>query len=841
MPVIDAGTDGVVPYLVLAYIEGHDLATEVARRGAFPPPEAVSLALALLSALGAAHAAGIVHRDVKPGNVMLRASDGVPLLADFGLARAGTREGIHTKTGVILGTPLYLAPERIQSDVVAPSSDLYSVGCVLYECLSGKPPLDGETVFEVVDAQLNRVPEPLDLVVKGLPRELAAVVERALEKEPERRFADAASLARALEQALVDAARAGARSRPSGTMTLPRSRPTAPVGSGAPSSTARLSQRTAALPEQPDPARPVLPGARPKAPRFAVAAAVLIAVAAAAVRLGSRPVALTPSPTFSPEAVAAPGNASAAERALALATALDQVDVEHVIHDLLSPHDPPVFDLEVSYLDETAAVGFKPIQPQWRPWQTADRGASILREPVRKLYPELAWLRRDGRRLMAPGGLPSAVQRRLYGAVSRLEPLDLPLRGSRSDQRAFGWAHLVEPAVTLHAAKLAHAPAALSHDPAVRRIRPLTWFVLPDKLVMGFLSGWARTCPEAAELLGIPGAPPERIVKELVAQAHQQPVESPLPPLTAAERAGRVRLRVTVAQLCPAHYIEITFGDEDPLVVHIQQIGDRDVRLAMDGYDLPPDFEPLTMNSGTEKVVGLVWATWEIELPGAWLPDKSASGVKIALRMPPGATPVTISRLHRGAILGAVDLLVGPAEMPHLEPVPASEAGPAAPLFDRFDAMTEPACGARAQADYRAAWQAARAALTGPAKKRVDGALEALCRVPGMADRSWLAHALRADIAATPKWNPLCAALRESALDRYVAEYLNDLPDDATGPAELEVWYGLLIDAFRHAAGAHPAATLRCRQREDAVRGRYPDQAAKLSPEMFREWAASPK
>jgi serine/threonine-protein kinase len=196
VPILDAGeTDGSY-YLASAFVEGGSLADRLGADERLPVPDTVRIVGQLAAALDALHSRGIVHRDVKPENVML-AADGAAL-TDFGLAKGEAYTAL-TRPGEIMGTLDYIAPELISGGEASASSDLYALGCLVYECLTGAPPFAGKGLFQVAVAHLEEEPpEPA-----GVPADLAWVVLQALAKEPERRPPTATAFANLL--------RAGAR------------------------------------------------------------------------------------------------------------------------------------------------------------------------------------------------------------------------------------------------------------------------------------------------------------------------------------------------------------------------------------------------------------------------------------------------------------------------------------------------------------------------------------------------------------------------------------------------------------------------------------------------------
>ena len=205
--------DGEVPFLVLELLEGQTLADRLGRDGALPPVEAARIAAAVADGLDVAHRAGIIHRDIKPGNIMLTAGGGVKVM-DFGIAAAWEA---HSTTGQqLLATASYTAPERIMGGRASPAGDLYSLGVVLYEMLTGQPPFVADNAEQLLRAHLEVAPRPVPSVVFWVPAEIAAACEAALAKDPAGRPASAGALAAQL-RAAVQAAQASAdRFSPSG-------------------------------------------------------------------------------------------------------------------------------------------------------------------------------------------------------------------------------------------------------------------------------------------------------------------------------------------------------------------------------------------------------------------------------------------------------------------------------------------------------------------------------------------------------------------------------------------------------------------------------------------------
>jgi eukaryotic-like serine/threonine-protein kinase len=206
--VIDAGEDEGRPYIVFEYVEGETLKDRIRRQGRLPVAEAVAYAIEIARALGAAHARHIVHRDVKPQNVLID-EEGSAKVTDFGIARTLDEEGL-TADGRVLGTTDYVSPEQALGQHVNGQSDLYSLGVVLYEMLTGEVPFKGENQVAVA---MKHVREELPDVQSRRPEvsaALAAVVETATAKRQEDRYADDAELIADLEDVLaIETARAG--------------------------------------------------------------------------------------------------------------------------------------------------------------------------------------------------------------------------------------------------------------------------------------------------------------------------------------------------------------------------------------------------------------------------------------------------------------------------------------------------------------------------------------------------------------------------------------------------------------------------------------------------------
>jgi eukaryotic-like serine/threonine-protein kinase len=196
--VYDFGRDGGVPYLVMELLEGNTLADRPAG-GPLPPGEAARICAVVADALDAAHGRGIVHRDVKPGNVLLTPAGEVKVM-DFGIAAAADETHSTTGSGVY-GTAAYISPERAAGRPATPASDVYSLGAVLYELLTGRPPFLGDSPMAVIRAHMHERPRPVRELAPWVPARLADACEAALAKDPAQRPSSAAALAMRLRAA----------------------------------------------------------------------------------------------------------------------------------------------------------------------------------------------------------------------------------------------------------------------------------------------------------------------------------------------------------------------------------------------------------------------------------------------------------------------------------------------------------------------------------------------------------------------------------------------------------------------------------------------------------------
>jgi len=202
VPIHDYGEIDGQMFMEMRLIEGVDLDSLLKRYGPLTPPRAVAIITQIASALDAAHAAGVMHRDVKPPNILVTRDD-FAYLVDFGIASATTDEKL-TQLGTAVGTWKYMAPERFSNDEVTYRADIYALACVLHECLTGSPPYSSDSAGTLVSAHMmSPIPQP-SAQRSGIPKAFDAVIARGMAKKPEDRYASAGDLARAAHDALSD-------------------------------------------------------------------------------------------------------------------------------------------------------------------------------------------------------------------------------------------------------------------------------------------------------------------------------------------------------------------------------------------------------------------------------------------------------------------------------------------------------------------------------------------------------------------------------------------------------------------------------------------------------------
>jgi Protein kinase domain len=277
IPIYEAGEDDGLLYIAMRYVESLDLATLLEREGRLEPARTIAILSQVGQALDAAHARGLVHRDVKPANILLLPAAGGTgehaYLCDFGLMKELDAEVALTGTDQFVGSVPYVAPEQVEGRAIDGRTDVYSLGCVLFHCLSGSPPYRGETDVEVVFAHLSEPPPALSSRAPGLPSALDGVLARAMAKAKEDRYPTCSALMEAAAAQVAAADRRGSP-RPDDTtramVRLPAAAGTSPPARTDPA--APPAARAAAAAARTDPAapRPAPPLARPAAPPAAV-------------------------------------------------------------------------------------------------------------------------------------------------------------------------------------------------------------------------------------------------------------------------------------------------------------------------------------------------------------------------------------------------------------------------------------------------------------------------------------------------------------------------------------------------------------------------------------------
>jgi serine/threonine protein kinase len=185
VPVIESGEVDGLPYLAQAFMSGGSLEQRIQREGRLPLGDAVRICTAVASGLDAMHTEGLIHRDVKPANILLDDA-GTPYIADFGLMK-DRDASVLTKAGQALGSMDYMSPEQIRGEEVSAQSDVYGLGCVLFECLTGKPPFADRQGMRILWAHLQDPPPDVLAERDDLPADVGWALEQALQKEPEER------------------------------------------------------------------------------------------------------------------------------------------------------------------------------------------------------------------------------------------------------------------------------------------------------------------------------------------------------------------------------------------------------------------------------------------------------------------------------------------------------------------------------------------------------------------------------------------------------------------------------------------------------------------------------
>ena len=285
---LDTGTDGGQPYLVMDLVDGEDLAARLKRGGRLAPAHAARIGLDVARALGVAHVRGIVHRDVKPGNILL-ASDGRAMVTDFGIARLAA-DAEAARPGTTLGSVHYFSPEQAKGATTTPASDVYGLGLVLYEALTGARAFSGDTTDAIALARIGAIPPSPRAVRPEVPADLDGVVRRALAPEPADRYANGNAMAAVLEAAIH------AADDTSVTTTV-----ATPVVAGEPPPRAGRSERPArARPRTVAASRSSKPGPRRAPNTVLIALLALLGIVGGAIAVAALPGRGTPLDPASP-------------------------------------------------------------------------------------------------------------------------------------------------------------------------------------------------------------------------------------------------------------------------------------------------------------------------------------------------------------------------------------------------------------------------------------------------------------------------------------------------------------------------------------------------------------
>jgi eukaryotic-like serine/threonine-protein kinase len=223
----DTGADGERVYLVMEFIDGRTLKELISDQGPLPVTEVAAIGEQVARALDYAHSRGLVHRDVKPANILI-STDGLVKVTDFGIAKADQADDL-TKTGMVLGTAAYVAPEQIKGDVVTGQADQYALAIVLYEALTGQQPFKADTPVATAAQRLERDPMPVRSLRADVPRPVDALLHKALAREPAQRYASCAELADALAEYADDSATAALVTSPPPAQPAPDPPPAADV------------------------------------------------------------------------------------------------------------------------------------------------------------------------------------------------------------------------------------------------------------------------------------------------------------------------------------------------------------------------------------------------------------------------------------------------------------------------------------------------------------------------------------------------------------------------------------------------------------------------------------
>ncbi len=263
--VFDFGEDDGSYYIVMEYVDGTTLRDVIRSGGPLEPARAAEVGADVAAALSVAHQHGIIHRDVKPGNVLISSATDAVKVADFGIARAGDPRESLTMTGAVMGTATYLSPEQAQGHPIDHRADIYALGIVLYEMLAGRPPFSGDTPMAIAYKHLSESPVPPSTHNSAVPAALDRVVLRAMDKDPDARYASANEL----RAALLTAGNGGAAAEPT-VVAAPV------VAAGATQMLPPVTEATTALGPDRAPVATPPPGDVARRRRLAVASVLLL-------------------------------------------------------------------------------------------------------------------------------------------------------------------------------------------------------------------------------------------------------------------------------------------------------------------------------------------------------------------------------------------------------------------------------------------------------------------------------------------------------------------------------------------------------------------------------------
>lgn len=224
MPILTVHSDGQLPYLIMPYVDCESLQDRLDHEAALPTLDVLRIAHQVANGLAAAHAQGLVHRDVKPANILLEKGVDRVMLTDFGLARA-VDDATLTRTGLIAGTPQYMSPEQARGDGVDTRSDLFSLGSVMYAMSTGRPPFRAETSYGILRRVTDQQPRAIVELNSEIPQWLQGLIEKLLAKSPTDRFTSAVVVADTLEECVAHVQQPSANPLPTAVRALGNHRP----------------------------------------------------------------------------------------------------------------------------------------------------------------------------------------------------------------------------------------------------------------------------------------------------------------------------------------------------------------------------------------------------------------------------------------------------------------------------------------------------------------------------------------------------------------------------------------------------------------------------------------